>query len=85
MIRCPFYREEKGMLLACEGYVRSTCMITRFPDPAAKRRYLRQNCFKEDGGGCFLARSLFEKYEAADLAETQARQEALRAQRGCGR
>ncbi len=81
LIRCPFYKEEKGTLLACEGYEPSTCMITRFPDAAAKRGHLRRNCFFENGGGCFLARSLFEKYEALERAETLARQKALRARR----
>ena len=63
LVKCPFYLEEKGLTVACEGYAKNTCMITRFPGTAEKHAYLKRHCYREDGGACFLARSLYRKYE----------------------
>ena len=68
LIKCPFYQYERGDLIACEGYVKGTCMATKFPGAAEKRAYLRKHCFLEDGGGCFLASQLYIKYDAEDEA-----------------
>ena len=62
-IKCPFYVQEKGDIIACEGYIKNTCMITRFPGAAEKKAHLRANCFLENGGTCFMAVSLFRKYD----------------------
>ena len=63
LVKCPFYQFERGGLIACEGYVKNTCMSTQFPDAAQKKAYLRRHCFHEDGGGCFLAAGLYRKYD----------------------
>ena len=65
LIQCPFYLREKENTVACEGYIRGTCMITKFPGEKEKRAYMKANCFKPDGGECFMAKSLFGKYEEA--------------------
>ena len=66
LIKCPFYMQEKENLIMCEGYVKNTCMITKFSGAARKRDYLRANCFHEDGGACFMAGCLFRKYGAEE-------------------
>ena len=63
LVKCPFYVQEKENRIACEGYIKNTCMITSFPDAAQKRAHLRACCFHVDGGKCFFAQSLFRKYE----------------------
>ncbi len=63
LVKCPFYLYERGDMIACEGYAQNTCMATKFPGAAEKKAYLRQNCFREDGGDCFLAGQLYKKYE----------------------
>lgn len=61
-IKCPFYLSESRNFLSCEGYLKNTCMTTRFPDAQSKKRHLKENCCLEDGGSCPMARSLFAKY-----------------------
>ena len=62
-IKCPFYLREQGNLITCEGFVKNTCMTTKFRGSEEKKAHLRRNCFCEDGGACFMAASLFRKYE----------------------
>ena len=63
MIQCPFFLRIKENTITCEGYASGTCMITKFRDPALRRAHLKANCFQPDGGECFMAKSLFKKYE----------------------
>ncbi len=80
LIRCPFFQQEEKNMISCEGYAPGTCMITKFADAAAKRAHLKRNCYSCTGGACFMARSLLEKYETKDAAETAERVSALHAQ-----
>ena len=64
LVKCPFYVKENENRIVCEGYIKNTCMITKFTDAAQKKAHLRACCFHEDGGKCFFAQSLFRKYEA---------------------
>ena len=63
LIKCPFFVIENDTRIMCEGYIKNTCMITKFTAPAAKRAHLRECCFHEGGGSCYFAQSLFRKYE----------------------
>ena len=67
LVKCPFYQSEKENYIVCEGFIASTCMVTRFPDTKHKRSHLKDNCYLEDGGKCPMARNLFEKYGMRDL------------------
>ena len=82
LVKCPFFEEENGNTLKCEGYYKNSCMLTRFSNAEAKHAHLKQNCYKETGGSCFMARSLFQKYEALELAEEAARAAKRAAARG---
>lgn len=64
LIKCPFYLKLNETAVMCEGPKSGTCMITKFPDAAAKKRHMKQNCYHENGGRCFLAAALFQKYDA---------------------
>lgn len=68
-IQCPFFVNEKNNLLCCEGYVDSTCMTTRFPSRDAQISYIKENCFRMDGGSCHMAKELFNKYKSLEEAE----------------
>ncbi len=70
-IQCPFFLSEKNNLLCCEGYIDSTCMTTRFPSRDAKTAYIKENCFKMDGGGCYMAKELFDKYRRLEAEENR--------------
>ena len=63
LIKCPFYQKLGEKTIACEGHAAGTCMVTRFSDVQAKKEHLKQNCYSETGGACFLAAALFRKYE----------------------
>lgn len=63
LIRCPFFLKLDERSVACEGHAPGTCMITRFSNAAAKKSHLRENCYRETGGDCFLAAALYRKYE----------------------
>ena len=63
LIRCPFYLQLREDAIMCEGYASGTCMITKFRSAALRRAHLKTNCFQPDGGECFMAKSLFKKYE----------------------
>ena len=63
LIKCPFYLQIREDGIACEGYIGGTCMITKFRSQEQKKAHLKANCFQPDGGDCFMAKSLFEKYE----------------------
>lgn len=63
LIKCPFYLGEKNGMLMCEGCIKGTSMTTSFSDAAAKRRHLRENCFKVDGGACNLAKTVYLLYD----------------------
>ena len=65
LIKCPFYLKLDETAVMCEGHKTGTCMITKFKSADAKKRHLKQNCYHENGGRCFLAAALFEKYEDA--------------------
>ena len=67
LIKCPFYQSEKENHIACEGFIKNTCMVTRFPDKKSKREHLKANCYLESGGKCPMARTLFGKYGMRDL------------------
>lgn len=81
IIQCPFFVRESKDMLCCEGYISETCMTTSFSTRAQKLRYIYSHCVKVDGGSCYLARSLFEKYkrihEAEDRAELAARKNSM--------
>lgn len=62
LIKCPFYVSEKENIIACEGYIDNTCMITKFSGAKEKKAHLKANCYCHDGGKCFMAMSLFSKY-----------------------
>ena len=64
LIKCPFYLQENENRIVCEGYIKDTCMITKFAGAAQKKAHFRACCFHEDGGKCFFAKSLFQKYAA---------------------
>jgi len=63
LVKCPFYTFERGNVIACEGVPKNTCMTTRFPGGKEKHAYLKAHCYHEDGHGCFLADSLYKKYD----------------------
>lgn len=69
IIQCPFFVKESKDTLCCEGYVTGTCMTTSFSTKNHKLRYIYSHCIKVDGGSCYLARSLFEKYKRIHEAE----------------
>lgn len=81
LIQCPFFVKESKDMLCCEGYVTGTCMTTSFSTKEQKLRYIYSHCIKVDGGSCYLARSLFEKYrkihEAEDAAERVEKRNSL--------
>ena len=66
LIKCPFYLRENETTIVCEGVQKGTVMLTKFGCASLKRAHYRQSCFHEDGGVCFLAKSLFQKYEKED-------------------
>lgn len=63
LIKCPFYLNETRNYISCEGFVKNTCMTTRFPDGQCKKEHLKANCYHEDGGRCPMAKSLYAKYD----------------------
>ncbi|MBQ7638264.1 MAG: hypothetical protein IJS90_05145 [Clostridia bacterium] len=65
-IKCPFYVNERENLIMCEGYITNTCMITKFSSAKEKKAHLKANCYHHTGGGCFMAESLFRKYDKED-------------------
>ena len=65
LIKCPFYLDETRNYISCEGFVKNTCMTTRFCDAQNKKEHLRANCFREDGGNCPMAKNLYAKYGMA--------------------
>ena len=67
LIKCPFYLTERGNVISCEGFVKNTCMTTRFPDSAMKKQHIQTHCAHEDGGECPMAKSLFAKYGMAGV------------------
>ena len=77
LARCPFFEEATKDTVMCEGYCENTCMITRFSSVKAKRAHMKENCYLDDGGACFMARALFEKYEALHAADLARRAAAL--------
>ncbi len=62
LIKCPFYLRQTENTLICEGVLKGTVMLTQFQCASLKRAHYKQSCFHEDGGECFLAKSLYEKY-----------------------
>lgn len=69
LIKCPFYVSETRNFLCCEGFLKNTCMTTRFPDANSKKAHLKANCFEESGGSCPMAKTLFEKYGMNSLRD----------------
>ena len=63
LVRCPFFADERGALLLCEGCVKNTVMTTRFQSAAQKLRFMRENCYAVDGGDCPLAKACYKRYE----------------------
>ena len=63
LIKCPFFIKENVDYICCEGYIKNTSMLTRFPNSALKREHEKKYCYKEDGGRCPMARQLYAKYE----------------------
>ncbi|MCH5199226.1 MAG: hypothetical protein J1E34_10025 [Oscillospiraceae bacterium] len=66
LIKCPFFVNEKNNIIACEGYIKNTCMITKFSGAKQKKEHLKKNCYHCTGGACFMAMSLFAKYDKED-------------------
>lgn len=62
LIKCPFFLKLNEKTVTCEGHAPGTCMCTRFSDVEAKKAHLKKFCYKETGGGCFLAAALYRKY-----------------------
>lgn len=77
-IQCPFFVNERNSLLCCEGFIDSTCMTTAFPNTEAKTAYIKTHCFHIDGGGCCMAKNLYEKYKK--IEEDEERKKRLREQ-----
>lgn len=63
LIKCPFFLQLREDAIMCEGYASGTCMITKFGSREQKKAHLKANCFQPDGGDCFMAKSLYKKYE----------------------
>ena len=63
LIKCPFYVKLTEDTVTCEGYIQNTCMITRFRNSEQKKAHMQENCFLENGGSCFMAKSLYRKYD----------------------
>ena len=63
LIKCPFFLRLGEKSVACEGPAAGTCMVTRFSGVQTKKAHLKQNCYSETGGACFLAAALYRKYE----------------------
>lgn len=77
IIKCPFFQGSRKDIIACESYIGSAVMLTKFADVAAMSEHVRQYCVREDGGRCPLAMSLYDKYEQLERAE-EARQKRRR-------
>ena len=63
LVRCPFFEDERGAPLLCEGSLKNTLMTTRFQSAAEKRRHMEACCFLPDGGDCPLAKACYRRYE----------------------
>lgn len=61
-IRCPFFLRSTQTSISCEGYVKNTCMVTRFPSPEKKAAHEKKFCYLVDGGNCCFAKMLYSKY-----------------------
>ncbi|MBE6715791.1 MAG: hypothetical protein E7573_02615 [Ruminococcaceae bacterium] len=77
-IRCPFFLSVKNNLLCCEGYIDNTCMTTKFSDEKSKKDYIKNHCFRCDGGGCTFAENLYKKYKAIEEKEDMEREKRAR-------
>lgn len=65
-IKCPFFRRfsEKERGISCEGFCPEMAYnIFVFPNSSKKEEYIKDHCFLPDGGGCLLARLLYEEYK----------------------
>ena len=71
LIKCPFFMKENVDYICCEGFVKNTSMLTKFPTSQAKREHEKKFCYKEDGGKCPLAVNLYEKYKKIEEREKE--------------
>ncbi|MBR3767356.1 MAG: hypothetical protein IKL10_03840 [Clostridia bacterium] len=72
-IKCPFFLKEGRATLQCEGYIKGTCMTTQFPERSELIKYVLKNCAEINGGKCFMATNLFEKYRRLEEKEDSER------------
>ncbi len=77
-IKCPFFMSETKNLLCCEGFIDGTCMTTKFQSTAAKVEHVNQFCINMDGGECYMAKKLYEKYKLLQEKEERERIEKAR-------
>ncbi len=77
-IKCPFFMNESKNLLCCEGFIDGTCMTTKFRTTDDKNEHIHQFCSFIDGGGCYMASKLYEKYKILTEKEEKERIERIR-------
>lgn len=61
-VQCPFYLDDTGRSIFCEGVEPKTRLHLGFQDAGQKKDYLRGRCAK-DYKGCMLYRMLMLNYE----------------------
>ena len=61
-IRCPFFVRETEQSIHCEGFVKNSALLTKFPSEKKKIAYINKYCVRCTGGDCYLARGQFERY-----------------------
>ena len=59
-VLCPFYKDEKGNVIRCEGIISMAC-VNNFTNAGQKNYYKERYCCSEFAK-CKLAEVLYEKY-----------------------
>ena len=61
LVQCPYYREDEGQAVHCEGVEAHSRLRLGFSERQRKREYMERFC-REDWKGCLLTQMLNRKY-----------------------
>lgn len=65
-IECPFYLRMGTGCIECEGLIKNTTILTRFPDDKKKKLYQQAVCSTSGGKKCLLYRAIAKRYESEE-------------------
>ena len=65
-IECPFYLKEGKGFIVCEGLIKNTTILSRFPDNDTKKDYQQEFCSCKGGRKCLLYRAISKRYESEE-------------------